>query len=111
MQNIFFGVSDGELALNSITAVAEGTVFDICVTLTSSGSHLGFDVNVTINTLDGKAGKYILFTTFLHRMDACNLGHKHCCIFYKLEQKTLLVDSSSHLFPPEYLCLLWSAQP
>ena len=64
---IFFGVSDGELALNSIAAVAEGTVFDICVTLTSSGSHLGFDVNVTINTLDGKAGndfKYMLFTTF-----------------------------------------------
>ena len=46
----------GEISLNNSEVVTEGANLSACVNLRSSGNHLGCDINVTLDTKDGKAG-------------------------------------------------------
>ena len=46
----------GEVNLSGSLVATEGANLVVCVSLNGSGNNLSRDINVTLNTMDGKAG-------------------------------------------------------
>ena len=67
LKSCFLG---GEINLSGSLVATEGANLVVCVNLTSSGNNLSRDINVTLNTMDGKAG--MLSCLLLYIISQCN---------------------------------------